>query len=75
MRVPIDAFPPEITIEHIYFFDEKVLFNTGLSSYKALFESLVEHVVDKSNVDYIYMMGNSKTSNRKLVKFYFQKLF
>jgi hypothetical protein len=46
-----------------------------LSSFKALFESLVEHGVDKSNVDDIYTMGNAKTSNRKLVKFYFRNYF
>ena len=36
MRVPIDAIPPEITIEHIYFFDEKVLFNTGLPNFRPI---------------------------------------
>jgi hypothetical protein len=40
-----------------------------------LFESLVEHEVDKSNVDDIYTMGNAKTSNKKLVKFYFRNYF
>ena len=65
MRVSINDIPPEITIEQIHLSKSTILSRTSeLSSFKGLFESFVEHEVDNSNVDDIYMMGNSKTSNR-----------